>query len=265
MNTEITTIDTNNFNAMAKVMGIASEGVQKKKASTLGTFFTDKVQIRPYMQRFMYKRFVKGTDKTPNRYIKTVMADNLNLDLKDNDGGFNCGKPAGYIQDFKALPQDTQELIKQIKRVRVMLGTVTLTNSKDEQGNKKDLPKDIPFIWEIENRDAFKDVGTVFAKLAKMKRLPVQHMLEGTTVERKLPNGNSFFLPAVSMDTTKTLELSQGEQDRFADFIEWVRGYNEYIINAWTERAIPDDELSDDEIVDKGRAILDGIIEKDDD
>ena len=35
MNTEITTIDTNNFNAMAKVMGIASEGVQKKKASTL--------------------------------------------------------------------------------------------------------------------------------------------------------------------------------------------------------------------------------------
>ena len=300
MNTEITTIDTNNFNAMAKVMGIASEGVQKKKASTLarlrinhapilgadkilvkagtyklelpegselgfGTFFADKVEIRPFMQRFMYKRFVKGTDKTPNRYIKTVMADNLNLDLKDNDGGFNCGKPAGYIQDFKALPQDTQELIKQIKRVRVMLGTVTLTNSKYEQGNKKDLPKDIPFIWEIENRDAFKDVGTVFAKLAKMKRLPVQHMLEGTTVERKLPNGNSFFLPAVSMDTTKTLELSQGEQDRFADFVEWVKGYNEYIINAWTERAIPDDEISDDEIIDKGRAILDGIIEKDDD
>ena len=90
-------------------------------------------------------------------------------------------------------------------------------------------------------------------------------MLEGTTVERKLPNGNSFFLPAVSMDTTKTLELSQGEQDRFADFVEWVKGYNEYIINAWTERAIPDDELSDDEIIDKGRAILDGSIEKDDD
>ena len=49
----------------------------------------------------MYKRFVKGNDNTPNRYIKTVMADNLNIDLKDNDGGFNCGKPAGYIQDFK--------------------------------------------------------------------------------------------------------------------------------------------------------------------
>ena len=49
------------------------------------------------------------------------MADNLNVDLKDNDGGFNCGKPAGYIQDFKSLPEKMQDLLKQIKRVRVCL------------------------------------------------------------------------------------------------------------------------------------------------
>ena len=79
-----------------------------------------------FMQRYMYKRFVMGSGDTPNKYIKTVMNDNLNVDLKDNDGGFNCGKPAGYIQDFKALDQKTQDLIKQIKRVRVILGTVEL-------------------------------------------------------------------------------------------------------------------------------------------
>ena len=44
------------------------------------------------------------------------MNDNLNVDLKDNDGGFNCGKPAGYIKDFKALPQSTQDMVKTIKR-----------------------------------------------------------------------------------------------------------------------------------------------------
>ena len=33
-----------------------------------------------------------------------------------------------------------------------------------------------PFIWEVENRDAFKTFGTnVFNKLNKMKRLPIQH------------------------------------------------------------------------------------------
>ena len=52
------------------------------------------------------------------------MHDDLNVDLKDNDGGFNCGKPAGYIQDYNALSQDKKDLIKQIKRVRVVLGTV---------------------------------------------------------------------------------------------------------------------------------------------
>ena len=134
---EITTIDTNNYAAMAKAMGIANEGTSgSKKSSTLArlrihhtpimglaevkgkkvnvevveggqykleipdgpTYYASAARIRPYMQRFMYKRFVMEPGNAPNRYVKTVMADNLNIDLKDNDGGFNCGKPAGYIK-----------------------------------------------------------------------------------------------------------------------------------------------------------------------
>jgi hypothetical protein len=67
------------------------------------------------------------------------MADTmLNIDLKDNDGGFNCGKPAGYIKDFKALPDAMQELLKSIKRVRVVLGTVEMVNPTDDKGNPVD-------------------------------------------------------------------------------------------------------------------------------
>ena len=36
----------------------------------------------------------------------------LSVDLKDNTGGFNCGKPSGYIKDFKALPQNINFAIK---------------------------------------------------------------------------------------------------------------------------------------------------------
>lgn len=280
--TQITTIDTNNYAAMAKAMGIAAEGgTTKEKSSTLArlrinhspilgddrilvkggtykldipdgpTYYATSVKIRPYLQRFMYKRFIKGSGNQPNRYVKTVMADNLNVDLKDNDGGFNCGKPAGYIQDFKSLPEKTQELIKQIKRVRVMLGTIELIDAVDENGNKVDVA-DTPFIWEIENRDAFKDVGTVFTKLNKMKRLPVQHNITANTEERKLPNGNSFYLPVVSLDLTKTLELSDTEQDTFGDFMSWVQNYNEYIMNAWLDKSSQEGEDIDgvDDIVD---------------
>ena len=283
--TQVMTIDTNNFAAMASAMGIASEGgTAKKQSSTLarlrlnhspilgsdkilvkggtykldvpdgGTYYGSSIKMRPYLQRFMYKRFIKGMGDQPNRYVKTVMANDLNIDLKDNDGGFNCGKPAGYIADFKSLPEKTQDLIKQIKRVRVVLGTVELVDAVDENGNEVQVDE-TPFIWEIENRDAFKNVGTLFTKLNKMKRFPVQHTMTGNSEERKLPNGNSFYLPVVSLDLSNTLELTDKEQDTFGDFLSWVENYNEYIINAYAEKATSKndeelDELNINDVVD---------------
>tara|TARA_X000001388_G_scaffold25369_1_gene17717 strand:- start:1750 stop:2622 length:873 start_codon:yes stop_codon:yes gene_type:complete len=277
--TQLTTIDTNNFAAMAKAMGIAGEVDTKEKSSTLArlrinhspiigsdkvlvkggtykldipdgpTYYGGSIKIRPYMQRFMYKRFIKGNDKVANKFVKTLMADNLNIDLKDNDGGFNCGKPAGFIKDFKALPEKTQELIKQIKRVRVVFGTVEMTDVVDEQGKKTTI-ESTPFIWEIDNRDAFKLVGDSFNKLAKMKRLPVQHAITANTEERKLPNGSSYYVPVVSLNVTETLELTDAEQDMFADFMSWVDNYNTYIANAWGEKANAHMDEDDVDVVD---------------
>ena len=263
-----------NFSDMAKLMGMSVDNKQSEKASTLArlrishspimgeaevngktkkvevveggtyrleipdgpTYYASKAVVRPFLQRFMYKRFVKGNDSTPNRYIKTVMADNLNIDLKDNDGGFNCGKPAGYIQDFKALPGSMQELIKQIKRVRVVFGTVELVDPVDAAGKAVDLSS-TPFIWEVENRDAFKSIGALFTKLGKMRRLPPQHTFTATTAEQSLPNGSSFYLPETALDLQSTLELDDASQETLGNFLAWVTNYNEYISNAWDENA----------------------------
>jgi hypothetical protein len=263
-----------NFSDMAKLMGMSVDNQQTEKASTLArlrishspimgeaevngktkkvevveggtyrleipdgpTYYASKAVVRPFLQRFMYKRFVKGNDSTPNRYIKTVMADNLNIDLKDNDGGFNCGKPAGYIQDFKALPESMQDLIKQIKRVRVVLGTVELIDPVDAAGKPVDLSS-TPFIWEVENRDAFKSIGALFTKLGKMRRLPPQHTFTATTSEQSLPNGSSFYLPETALDLQTTLELDDATQETLGNFLAWVTNYNEYISNAWDENA----------------------------
>ena len=285
--TQLTTIDTNNFDVMAKAMGLSAEASSGGNSSTLArmrishvpimgqtevngktvnmevveggmyrldipdgpSYFANSVKIRPYMQRFMLKRFIKGTDKTPNRFVKTLMNNDLDVDLKDNDGGFNCGKPAGYIKDFKALPEKMQSLIKEIKRVRAVFGTVELINPVNDKGDDIQL-EETPFIWEIENRDAFKEFGSVFAKLNKMKRLPVQHNISASTEERKLPNGSSFYLPVTTLDVTKTLELTQEDQDRFGDFMAWVQNYNEYIINTYAEKANSHNDEDDEVIVD---------------
>ena len=270
-----------NFSDMAKLMGMSVDNQQSEKASTLArlrishspimgeadvngktkkvevveggtyrleipdgpTYYASKAIIRPFVQRFMYKRFVKGNDNTPNRYIKTVMADNLNIDLKDNDGGFNCGKPAGYIQDFKALPESMQDLIKQIKRVRVVFGTVELVDPVDAAGKSVEVAAQTPFIWEVENRDAFKSIGTIFTKLGKMRRLPPQHTFTATTAEQSLPNGNSFYLPETALDLQTTLELDDATQETLGNFLAWVTNYNQYISNAWDENAHKHDDV----------------------
>jgi hypothetical protein len=289
--TQLTTIDTNNYAAMAKAMGIANEGKTSAKSSSLArmrihhspimgtaevkgknvnvevveggtykleipdgpTHYASSVKFRPFMQRFMYKRYMQGGGNTPNRFIKSIMADTLNIDLKDNDGGFNCGKPAGYIKDFKALPQNLQDLIKQIKRVRVVLGTVEMLNPTDDKGNPVEVEV-TPFIWEIDNRDAFKEIGGSFEKLAKMQRLPVQHTITANTEERKIPTGASFYVPIASLDVSNTIELTQEDQVLFGDFMSWIDNYNNYIVNAWAEKA--NSKMEEDDV-----AVLDDLVD----
>ena len=276
---DLVTIDTSNYAAMAKAMGIAGENTSSdKKSNTLprlkinhspimgeaevqgksmnvevvqgGTYKLDipddkaiyatSATIRPFIQRFMYKRFVKNMSAKAGEpmgtYHKTLMADNLNIDLKDNQGGFNCGKPSGYIQDFKSLPEKTQELIKQIKRVRVIFGMVDLVKPTNEKGEPIEVGSQ-PFIWEIDNRDAFKIMAMPFTKLSQMKRLPVQHNVTLGTEERKLPNGNCFYLPTASLDMSKTIDLTNTDQETFANFLAWVENYNSYIISEWDSKA----------------------------
>ena len=289
--TQLTTIDTNNYAAMAKAMGIANEGKTSAKSSSLArmrihhspimgtaevkgknvnvevveggtykleipdgpTHYASSVKFRPFMQRFMYKRYVQGGGNSPNRFIKSIMADTLNIDLKDNDGGFNCGKPAGYIKDFKALPQNLQDLIKQIKRVRVVFGTVEMLNPTDDKGNPVEVEV-TPFIWEIDNRDAFKEIGGSFEKLAKMQRLPVQHIITANTEERKIPTGASFYVPVASLDVSNTIELTQEDQVLFGDFMSWIDNYNNYIVNAWAEKA--NSKMEEDDV-----AVLDDLVD----
>jgi hypothetical protein len=90
-----------------------------------------------------------------------------------------------------------------------------------------------PFIWEIDNRDAFKTVGAPFTKLAQLKKLPVQHTIALDTEERKLPNGNVFYLPVSTLDISNKVDLSDDDQVIFGDFMSWIQNYNQYIVGEW--------------------------------
>ena len=274
---EVVTINTDNYSAMAKAMGLAGESSDSKSSSLarlklqhkniMGEkqvgdeieevvkikagsykldvpddtcYYSKEVIIRPFMQRFMYKRFIKNNNPKKGDplgiFHKTIMADNLNIDLKDNQGTFNCGKPSGYIKDFASLSADMQNLIKQIKRVRVIFGLISMKDVKTEVEGKLTDVENVPFIWEIDNREAFKIVGKPFATLSTMRKLPVQHNITAVGDPRAMPSGDKFFVPKVSLDTTNTLSLTDADQKTFSDFISWIENYNSYIMSSWDEK-----------------------------
>ena len=281
----VATIDTNNFAAMSQAMGMGSDQPKKNEASTLArlriqhtplmgqqevagkmknvevisggtykleipdgpTYYAEKVSLRPFLQRFMYKKFIKGNENTANRFLKTVMGNDLNNDMKDNEGGFNCGKPAGFIKDWAALPDHMKELIKSIKRVRALFGTVELINPTDENGNAVEVDT-TAFIWEIDNRDAFKTLGDQFTKLSKMQRLPPQHDISCTTREVPLPNGSSFYVPEAELNLGTTLTMDNNTQEVFANFMAWIENYNTYILNSWDENMHKNEDVDTDTV-----------------
>jgi len=271
MTTEISPINTANFAEMARAMGMGADmSSGSSKASTLprlriwnsaimgqvevngkkknmevipeGTFrlqmpddsfvYAEQANIRVFVQRFMHKHY----DDKSSMYVKTIMGEDLNSDLKDNAGTFNCGKPAGYLPNYNDYSKEQQEFFQKIRRTRVLLGEVELVNPVDAEGNEVEVGRQA-FIWEVDNREGFKAMGEPFAQLGRQKRLPIQHWIKCTTVKGQHSGPVTYYVPVPSLDLSSTIDLEEADQQRFQDFIDWIGNYNQYILNAYNEKA----------------------------
>lgn len=285
MSTSLTLVNNGNFAAMAEAMGMSVDMKTPKQSSNLARlkishkavmgeeeikgkikkvevleaglyilnynetdYYLQEPSIRLFNQRFMYKRFVKGE---PNIYVKTVMDKDLNADLRDNQGGFNCGKPSGWVKDYNALPTEIKTLMKSIKRVRVLFGEITANDAYTVDGQYVTIDRNIPFIWEIDNKDAFKSAGAVIALFAKQNRLLPQHMINLGTNANPLPNGEQFYTPSFTVDFSNILPLEDADQATFANFNDWIANYNDYIVKKFNEGATKKEQERDDTLVEE--------------
>ena len=285
---DLTLTNQNNFNQLAEAMGMSADIAVKKQGSTLARLKIDhagvlgetvikgktkKVEvvdagsyvlqlvdgdkiyqtnpkIRLFNQKFMYKKFVQGNGDTKNRYVKTVMANDLKSDLIDNTGGVNCGKPSGWIEDYDSLPDSQKQLIKSIKRVRVLFGLATFDDAIDNEGLDVDSQESIPFIYEVDNRDAFKTMGVPIGQMAKQNRILPQHWLELGTEERSIPTGAKYFVPSVQL-LPNIIELKDEDQTVFTDFADWIENYNSWVSTSNQEAVDVKRKQQNDKVVDE--------------
>ena len=227
MDTQIATIDTNNYDLMAEVMGIpqdtradtgsgpslcrmrvwnqpvmgtVNQDGKNRKMEVVpgGTFrfddgsgnflYAETIAFRPFLQRFRFSRWLPYA--TPNakgkkgRFVKSVFTHDYKVfttaDLMDEDGTFNCGRPSGFVKNWKELPEESRKLITSVKRVRAIFGTVSLDKAQNAQGEEVSMDGiPMPVIWEIENSTAFKIVGEALQKY-RVFLLPVLLWLMAT-------------------------------------------------------------------------------------
>ena len=209
-------------------------------------YYSDKVTVRPFMQRFQFQRYDKHYQKPDGgegRMLRTVMATSLNGDLKDNYGGFNCGRPSGYVKDFNSLPQETQDLMRATDRFKVIFGLCTLGKAKDVNGKPVDV-KEFPFLMKIKNRDSFKAMTDMFNQIQRKNRLPIQHLLHLGTEVKSIPSGATYAVLKPTLG--KVVEITTDDQEVLNNFVEWVESMNSITISKWEEHRRPE-ELSDQE------------------
>ena len=209
-------------------------------------YYSDKVTVRPFMQRFQFQRYDKHYQKPDGgegRMLRTVMATSLNGDLKDNYGGFNCGRPSGYVKDFNSLPQETQDLMRATDRFKVIFGLCTLNKAKDANGNPVDV-KEFPFLMRIKTRDSFKAMTDMFNQIQRKNRLPIQHLLHLGTEVKSIPSGATYAVLKPTLG--KVVEITTDDQEVLNNFVEWVEAMNSITISKWEEHRRPE-ELSDQE------------------
>ena len=213
-------------------------------------YYSDKITIRTFMQRFQWERWDDNftrPDGGSGRMLRSVMGKSLSVDLKDNYGGFNCGRPSGYVKDISSLPQEMQDIMKSTKRYKIVFGLCTLDNAKDANGKSVDV-KEFPFFMRIKNRDSFKAMNDIFNAIQRKNRLPIQHKLVLSSELKSIPSGATYAVVKASLGDE--VEITADDQETLNSFVEWVESMNSITLSKWEENRRPE-ELSeaDEEIV----------------
>ena len=193
--------------------------------------YSNGATVRVFAQRNQWQRWNSDTEEME----KSVMSNSLNGDLKDSIGGFNLGRPSGYIEDFNSLPDATKQLMRSVKRVMVYYGTVSLDSPMNEKGEPVDAVEAVPFVMDVKNRDSLKSINGVMGNFKKKNMLPIMSTIKLEGIEDSIPTGAKF--GKIQASTGDSVELGSDDNDTLKDFLELIEYSNGKILDLHHERA----------------------------
>jgi len=235
-----------------RVTAVVKQGIDGKKIVNTPMFklrkgdeevYTESLSMRLFAERQQWTKW----DSEANTTQKTVLAQNLNNDLKDTLGGFNLGRPTGYVQYWDALPETTKNVMRSVKRTKVFMGMAGAANATNEDGDSVEFSGEVPFIFDVKNPTSLKSMNAATGALMGKGITPIEHTILLGANQQTMPNGNMF--AEVSASLGERVGFTDGDNETLRDFIAYIERTNSWILSKWDERNVANISPEDAAIV----------------
>lgn len=160
------------------------DGTVKVAHPEHGIVYADDASLRILQQRFFYQKYDENAtwqDRDGNdqkgRYVnKSIYVSNPYDEALDEQGGVNCGK--FKVDDWDNLSEERKNEWRAAKRYRVIFGLLTVKDAFAEGKKDKVSFEDLPVIFQISNKDTFRNFGQITSQMIKDKVLPWKQLLK---------------------------------------------------------------------------------------
>ena len=203
------------------------------------TIYAEEVSIRIFTIRQQLARYDVETNKT----YKTVQATDLKGDLKDELGGFNLGKPGGYVADYSSLTAEQ----KAVRTSKVYYGVAVIKNAMNENGEPLEgYNEPVPFVMDVTSSFSRRALDDALKSILRKNVLPINSQLDLTHTSTANKAGKRIMHMKVLGGSN--VDPDDRDNDTFQMFIERIEGINKYVLSKWDEANSNDPQMEQADI-----------------
>lgn len=203
------------------------------------TIYAENISVRIFTIRQQLTRYDVDTKKV----YKTVQAVDLKGELKDELGGFNLGKPGGYVADYNSLTEKQ----KAVRTAKVYYGVMTIKNPVNDNGEALDgYDEPMPFVMDVTSAFTRRALDDALKAVLRKNVLPINYAFDLSHDVTKNKAGKEILLVKVLGGTQ--VDADDRDNDTFQMFLDRIEGINKYVLSKWDEANSNDPQMSEEDI-----------------
>ena len=198
-----------------------------------GRIYAKDIGFRYFMHYYRYKRYdahaqrlTRDGDTAIGAYVHSVLVKGVGDEAPSDDGGFQCGRPLGYIRDWKSLPETDQEFFKSCRQMAIFFGEFTF-DGIDADGHP--VIQTMPGQMELSNKKSGRTLDSFYADLNERKRIN-PNSLTVNLKSKRVKGGVTFYDLSPSMDDTARHSFDDASVELVGRFLSYVQTTNQFVM-----------------------------------